>query len=60
MEFLEKVRQVLWNTCAGYITLRELQAMENQFPEHNWREPRRRTKRHTRKKVVKPIDFKFP
>ena len=60
MQFLDRIRLLLWNSKAARITLKELLAMPNEFPEHKWKEkvmPKRR--RHSRKKRHKPVNFQF-
>lgn len=60
MEVLEKIRQVLWNSQSAYITLRELMAMDNEYPEKRWKKPKKRVgKSHSRKKKEKPVNFVF-
>lgn len=60
MLFLEKMREILWNCQADYITVKELQNRPNEFPEHQWK-PRKKSegKKHSRKKKDHPVNFKF-
>jgi hypothetical protein len=60
MNFLEKMRQILWNSQSSYITLRELTARENEYPEHTWKKNRKKFGGgHSRKKKETNVNFKF-
>jgi len=60
MTFLEKLRELLWNSKASYITNRELLAIPNEYPEHKWKERKEyKYSGHSRKKKLKPVNFCF-